>query len=109
MPVNYNLTLWPQLASNNFTGLVKIHVKVVKPTKDIYIHAAPSLRINSFILKDGLKTIEKSTNIAPNESEVLSINVKHQLTQGKYTITLDFSGALNGLVGFYASKLKNGR
>ncbi|XP_050673816.1 aminopeptidase A-like isoform X3 [Leptidea sinapis] len=108
-PLNYKLKLWPNLANKTFKGFLTIKVQVMKPKRIISLHMK-NLDLLSVKVRDieNDNLILKSTEA--NESlEQLHLKLTRKLAKGSYFLDFKFSGSLDkGLVGFYASSIRNG-
>jgi len=108
IPINYRLTLEPDLKRFTFVGSETISVDCKKATKIITMHCA-ELKILSCQVKFCNRVI-KSTPKIVEKSEQLQISLGEKI-MGIATIDLEFQGILNDrLLGFYRSQYKqNGK
>ncbi|KAI8521597.1 hypothetical protein Bbelb_013510 [Branchiostoma belcheri] len=116
VPLHYNLTLWPDLVADTFTGKVAIDLKVSQPTKYILLH------INQLVLQTptvyqkltgASYAVLRTFEYLPNQFYVIEMSseipANNQNDDGDmYVVTVDFSGSLVGhIVGFYKSTYTN--
>jgi puromycin-sensitive aminopeptidase len=100
LPLEYFLTIKPDLTGFTFTGEEKIILNLKKPTNILEIHA-DELEITSTIFNGNLKG-EISYN---KDRETAIIKFSKILPKGKGELELKFSGILNDKMrGFYRSK-----
>jgi puromycin-sensitive aminopeptidase len=99
-PIEYDLTLHPDINSYTFTGEETIVIDLEKPVRVLNIHAA-ELEILSAEYNDsttGKVTYDEST-------ETASIKFSKLLPKGRGKLALKFNGILNDKMrGFYRSK-----
>ncbi|CAG2104297.1 unnamed protein product [Medioppia subpectinata] len=104
-PVNYDITLRPNLKSFTFSGSQAVRVVVNEKTKQIVLNTNEiDISVASYTPENG-KTLssEKIENNA--ETEVTSIEFAETLIAGPGVLKLEFTGTLNDkLKGFYRSK-----
>ena len=108
IPNNYQITLTPDLASFRFSGSVVLTGELVKPSKELALHA-----IELAIWRCSI-TIHDTTVICPfvvePSKEELRIQLPHDCV-GSLIISIDFEGIINDrMAGFYRSRYqKNGQ
>ncbi|XP_008208455.1 puromycin-sensitive aminopeptidase isoform X2 [Nasonia vitripennis] len=106
-PVNYDISIVPNLETFVYTGKEKITVNVFKSTKSIKLNSI-DLLIRNVTFNSGNKyEILSSDNIVYNNSdETVTINFEKDLPVGNGGILeFDFDGIINEkLNGFYRSK-----
>ncbi|CAK9804067.1 Aminopeptidase N [Anthophora plagiata] len=106
-PLEYELVLEPDLENFIFTGKATITLQVNSPTKNLTLNAK-NLDINETsvtLVRDGDVKIP-ITNVVPlKQQEFLLIEVQDKLTEGKYVLTIEYTGELNDKKrGFYRSR-----
>lgn len=103
-PINYDLTLEPDLLAGTFTGQEIIKIKILKETKQITLHAK-DLKIETASFRVGKKQI-LSDKISYNlENETTTFTFKEKLTAGSGLLSIIWTGIINDhLRGFYKSK-----
>lgn len=106
IPLNYEITLEPDLKSFKFNGKEKIKFKLLKKMKKIILNAV-DLKIKDCHLVQKKKAIKpKKIKINP-ENETLEIDFPTDIN-GNMEMFISFSGILNDkLVGFYRSEYKS--
>lgn len=103
-PINYNLTIFPDILSGTFSGKEIITIKIDKEIKEITLHS-----------KDlDIETVKYITNkeeqfakqIKYNaEKETVTFNFANKINKGQGKLSIIFSGIINdSLRGFYKSK-----
>jgi hypothetical protein len=107
-PLYYDLRLNPNFDTEDFTGSVKISLKVLEPTKSVILHAN-KLAISDYSLSQLSESGQsKNVNITSayeydkNEYFVMETNL---LEAGDYILRMEFNGSMGSkLVGLYSSK-----
>jgi aminopeptidase N len=102
-PQHYSLTLTPDLNAATFTGLEIIDVTLTEPANSITLNAHDLAFQSVKIEAAGKKQI--ATVSIDKEKQQATFTVPNNLLAGKATLTIEYSGILNGeLRGFYLSK-----
>ncbi|XP_073949017.1 glutamyl aminopeptidase-like [Choristoneura fumiferana] len=107
-PMNYKLRLWPNATNKTFRGTVEITLNVTKPANNVTLHTN-KLEIQTVSLESSYLILKVSTEIVTDKRELLIVKTPSNFPSGPYTLKIKFSGTLDGIVGLYASSLKNGR
>uniref|UniRef100_A0A1I8IMR1 Aminopeptidase n=1 Tax=Macrostomum lignano TaxID=282301 RepID=A0A1I8IMR1_9PLAT len=98
-PVNYNLTLTPNLNDFTFKGEQVITVQVIEPTKTLVLNSA-EIEIQSAKFNDASAEISFNT-----EEETVKFSFPSELPVGEGKLSMSFTGILNDrMKGFYRSK-----
>lgn len=96
------------MLNNTFNGTVTIKIQVLQTTNEIVLHSN-KLSINSLKLNSNMRTeFVTSWHLTEDKREFLIVNLQNEIPIGNYELKIKFAGQLEGIVGFYASKLKNG-
>ncbi len=102
-PQHYTLTLAPDLKAATFTGSETIDVMIAEPTGTITLNAH-DLTFQSVKVESAGKAQVASVSL-DKEKEQATFTVPEKLPAGKATLTIEYTGILNGeLRGFYLSK-----
>jgi len=102
-PEHYALTLTPDLKAATFSGKETIDVTLAEPLRRITVNAA-EIEFQSVSISAAGAT-QPATVLADKEKELATFAFPQQLPAGKATLTIAYSGILNGeLRGFYLSK-----
>lgn len=108
VPLQYELTLAPDLEAALFTGHETVAVQVLEPTSEITLNAI-ELRISSasMVASDGL-TFEPVSIDYHEIGERVTFRFRDELPRGPAQLHIGFSGILNdALHGFYRSTYKD--
>lgn len=109
-PVHYDLHLEPDLIDDTYTGTVKVHVEVSKPTHYLWLHiretfvsSLPRLLLDS---RAGQREIAVKSCFEYKPHQYVVVEATEELAVtgpgDVYVLRLDFQGWLNGsVVGFY--------
>lgn len=109
-PKHYKLKLVPDLMSKTFNGAVTITVQVMEYTNSIILHSNKLEISNVTVSRSSERIRIISTDFIKDKRELFIVNFKQEISRGFYDIFMEFNGRLDKeIVGFYASKLKNGR
>uniref|UniRef100_A0A8C2Z766 Aminopeptidase n=1 Tax=Cyclopterus lumpus TaxID=8103 RepID=A0A8C2Z766_CYCLU len=110
-PVHYDLHLEPDLVEDTYAGTVDVHVKVLKPTRHLWLHiretfvsAQPRLRMLSSRAEPRQVAVKGCFEYVPQQYVVVEATEELPATgpDEVYVLSLDFQGWLNGsVVGFY--------
>ena len=101
-PINYRLTLEPDLKKFIFSGEESITIRCKRPTNLITLHCA-ELDIIKCSVESGTSIIKSSVMLRPKDEE-LHIKLSEKIN-GDATINITFKGVLNDrLLGFYRSR-----
>ncbi|MGA7242878.1 MAG: M1 family metallopeptidase, partial [Terracidiphilus sp.] len=102
-PQHYSLTLAPDLKAATFIGSETIDVMIAEPTGTITLNAH-DLTFQSVKIEAAGKTQSASISL-DKEKEQATFTVPEKLPAGKATLSIEYTGILNGeLRGFYLSK-----
>jgi len=108
VPSNYNLTLSPDFAKDNFMGLETIQVQVLKPTSKIVLHAA-DINFEDSSISSGSTNQKAKVTLDPG-TETATLSVDGTLEPGPAAISIRYTGILNDqLRGFYLGREDNGQ
>jgi puromycin-sensitive aminopeptidase len=104
VPVQYTITLAPDLEAHVFSGTETIDIQVKKNTKRITIHSK-DLELFDVSVKQG-KVSQQVIKITYDEKhESATLVFAQAIAVGKIKLTLSFRGILNDLMrGFYKSR-----
>ena len=102
-PERYSLTLTPDLKTATFTGSEAIDVSLTRPTNSITLNAN-GLTFQSVKVEAAGREQSASVSL-DKDREQATFTVPNSLPSGKATLTITYTGILNGkLRGFYLSK-----
>ena len=108
IPVQYTITLTPDLANATFSGEERINVNIEQPTNSITLNAAELKFQSVMILPNGPQQTGAVSLDADKEQATLTF--PNTLPAGTATLEIHFTGILNNeLRGFYLSKAENRR
>jgi|WetSurMetagenome_2_1015567.scaffolds.fasta_scaffold00374_4 puromycin-sensitive aminopeptidase len=107
VPKRYSITLFPNLDEFTFSGEEEVLLELLKPAKEIILHAV-ELEILSAGIKIRTKKL-KAENISYDaKAETATIKFETFIPKGEFKLALTFSGILNDKMrGFYRSKYKH--
>lgn len=104
VPVNYTLTLTPDLEKFTFAGSMKVLVTVNSETSTVVMNCA-EIEIQSVKYVDTAENMEPSEIKLQAETETLALTFPKPLEQGAGYLHIEFTGVLNDkMKGFYRSK-----
>ncbi|KAL4217239.1 hypothetical protein ACF0H5_023690 [Mactra antiquata] len=105
VPVNYDITLKPNLKAFTFEGSESISVKVTTATKTVTVNSA-DIEISSVkYVASGASSEVTGTVEFTKEKELVTFTFPEELAVGEGTLTVVFTGELNDkMKGFYRSK-----
>jgi aminopeptidase N/puromycin-sensitive aminopeptidase len=102
-PEHYLLKLTPDLQAATFTGVESIDVTLAEPTKTITLNAN-EITFQSVSVKAAGKEQTAVVSL-DKDKEQATFTVPEELAAGKATVSIHYTGILNGeLRGFYLSK-----
>src|ERR1700759_2451979 len=102
-PQHYALTLTPDLKAATFNGSETIDVTLAEPASSITLNAH-DLAFKSVKVEAAGK-VQTATISLDKEKQQATFTVAKTLPAGKATLTIEYTGILNGeLRGFYLSK-----
>ena len=103
-PINYDLTISPDILAGTFTGSETIKIKITKEINEIVLHSK-DIKIETVIYKNK-DSIQFAKNIKYDEKkEIATFTFLEKIQIGKGEINIIFSGIINdSLRGFYKSK-----
>uniref|UniRef100_A0A2C9JWJ6 Aminopeptidase n=1 Tax=Biomphalaria glabrata TaxID=6526 RepID=A0A2C9JWJ6_BIOGL len=105
VPSNYKLTLKPDLKNFTFEGSVDITVEVVSNVSTVKLHACEIVVHEAFYRDAFSETKLNATTEYYKDDEEIGLKFSSDITAGKGTLSLKFSGELNDKMrGFYRSK-----
>lgn len=108
-PLNYKLELRPNITNGTFQGSVKIEVNVKHEKNHISLHSNFLNIADIKVFKDADEVVV-SKYLEVKQLEQLFIYFETALSLGNYKIHIDYTGDLTrNIVGFYASRLFDGR
>ncbi len=103
VPVQYTLTLTPDLATATFSGVERINVNIEQPINSITLNAA-ELKFQSVIILPNGPRQTGAVSLDPDREQA-TFTFPHTLAAGTATLEIHFTGILNSeLRGFYLSK-----
>ncbi|XP_043819667.1 leucyl-cystinyl aminopeptidase [Dromiciops gliroides] len=103
MPLRYELTIYPNLTTMEFSGSVEIQIQVLKVTQNIILHSS-GLNISKVFLTSVLSKQEKQVEYLEYKfHEQIAIISPEALLEGhNYTLKIDYSANIsNNYYGFY--------
>ena len=109
-PINYRLTLNPNMDTYTFEGSEMITIRVKETIQNITLHSH-NLNIHEVTLKNSMNQSIPivSTDNTLDKRELLIIDLEYTIHREYYKLFILFSGRLDKkIVGFYESRLKNG-
>ncbi|CAG2101681.1 unnamed protein product [Medioppia subpectinata] len=104
-PINYNITLRPNLKSFTFNGSQAVRLMVNENTRHIVLNSNEiDISVATYTPQNG-KPLTSETIENNAETEVTAIRFAETLSAGPGVLKLEFTGTLNDkLKGFYRSK-----
>jgi puromycin-sensitive aminopeptidase len=103
IPVNYRISLQPDLEKFSFAGVVAIEVQVKEATSTVKLNSK-ELEITEFYAENAGGTRLNGTVSLDAETEIATISFAGKLGKGDWTLHSSFTGTLNDkLKGFYRS------
>jgi aminopeptidase N/puromycin-sensitive aminopeptidase len=103
LPEHYTLTLAPDLKAATFSGMETIEVSLTEPANAITLNSAEITFQSVTVNANGKQ--QTATVTSDKEKEQTTFTFSDQLPAGKATISISYTGILNGeLRGFYLSK-----
>ncbi|MBN3293815.1 PSA aminopeptidase, partial [Polypterus senegalus] len=104
-PVNYGLSLKPDLIDFTFEGKLEASVEVTQPTNQIVMNCADIDIITATFAPEGAEEINATGFNYQNEDEKVTLSFPSVLQKGSGTLKIDYVGELNDkMKGFYRSK-----
>uniref|UniRef100_A0AAX7VKL7 Aminopeptidase n=1 Tax=Astatotilapia calliptera TaxID=8154 RepID=A0AAX7VKL7_ASTCA len=104
-PVNYGLSLKPDLIDFTFEGKLEALVEVTQATNQIVMNCADIDIITASFVPQGGEEINATGFNYQNEDEKVTLSFPSALQKGFGTLKIDFVGELNDkMKGFYRSK-----
>ncbi|TFY80729.1 hypothetical protein EWM64_g3287 [Hericium alpestre] len=109
-PKHYDLTIRTDLENENFEGVVKADVEIVRATDTIVFNAAPNLKLGSASLTSSGNVLRPAETTYDAPTERATFKFGEQLQAGtKVTLRVPFSSVLDGsMAGYYRAKGKAG-
>lgn len=108
-PLNYKLELRPNTLSGTFQGNVEIEFDVQRDRNYINLHSK-HLDITEIKVFRAGEELTVSEHMEVKQVEQIFVYLENGFTPGVYTIRLKYFGDLSrNIVGFYSSRLQNGR
>jgi aminopeptidase N/puromycin-sensitive aminopeptidase len=103
VPVHYSLTLTPDLKAATFSGVETIDVTLSEPSNIITLNSAEIEFQQVTVAAQGQQ--QTATVSTDKDKEQTTFTLASQLPAGKATLSITYTGILNGeLRGFYLSK-----
>uniref|UniRef100_A0A1B6ENK7 Aminopeptidase n=1 Tax=Cuerna arida TaxID=1464854 RepID=A0A1B6ENK7_9HEMI len=105
-PVKYDLTLYPHLSENTFSGEIKITIGVLVATNLIVIHANPSyISVTNSTIQSVSQPVSISDHQTNQTYELLTFTLNETLTADQnVTLTIFYEGIFGeDMFGFYLS------
>ncbi|KAL4648404.1 puromycin-sensitive aminopeptidase [Arapaima gigas] len=104
-PVNYALSLKPDLVDFTFEGKLEARVEVTRATNQIVMNCADIDIITASFVSEEEKEINATGFNYQNEDEKVTLSFPSPLPEGSSVLKIDFVGELNDkMKGFYRSK-----
>ncbi|XP_041121666.1 puromycin-sensitive aminopeptidase [Polyodon spathula] len=104
-PVNYGLSLKPDLVDFTFEGKLEATVEVMHTTNQIVMNCADIDIITASFVPEGGEEINATGFNYQNEDEKVTLSFPSALQKGSGMLKIDFVGELNDkMKGFYRSK-----
>lgn len=103
-PISYDLYLYPDLTTANFTGKVNIVVNIVEEVESITLHS------NKLTISSASIDSEEATFDTDDTYELLNIYAanKARISAGNKTLTIEFGSTMKDkIVGLYQSTYTN--
>ena len=108
VPVQYTITLTPDLANATFSGVERINVNIEQPTNSITLNAA-ELKFQSVAIFPNGTRQTGAVSLDPDKEQA-TLTFPDTLAAGTATLEIHFTGILNNeLRGFYLSKAEGRR
>ncbi|XP_068632902.1 aminopeptidase A-like isoform X2 [Battus philenor] len=108
-PINYKLSLIPDIDKKTFEGSVDILLQILEPTNTIIMHTK-DLTIKSVHLKNAKNVLTNNLPQFGINHELLFIRFINTIHFKEVILSIKFSGRMDKkIIGFYASTLKNGK
>lgn len=105
IPINYGLSLKPDLIDLTFEGKLEASVKVEIATSQVVMNCADIDIITASFTPEGGEEIQATGFNYQNEDEKVTLSFPSSLRKGPGTLKIDFVGELNDkMKGFYRSK-----
>lgn len=110
IPLQYVLTLQPDLKEFKFAGEESITVEIKKSINSITLHSK-DLFIESVLIHQNKKELKAKSISFDTALETVTFTFPEKLTVGKWNLAIQFKGELNDkMLGFYRSKYEvNGK
>ncbi|XP_061840322.1 puromycin-sensitive aminopeptidase isoform X1 [Nerophis lumbriciformis] len=107
-PVNYGLSLKPDLINFTFMGKMEARVEVTQATNQIVMNCADIDIITASFVSNGGDEIDATGFNYQNEDEKVTLSFPSALQKGSGVLKIKFAGELNDkMKGFYRSKYTN--
>ncbi|XP_037106033.1 puromycin-sensitive aminopeptidase [Syngnathus acus] len=107
-PVNYGLSLQPDLVNFTFGGKMQAMVEVMQATNQIVMNCADIDIITASFAPHGGDEIDATGFNYQNEDEKVTLSFPSALKKGSGVLKIKFAGELNDkMKGFYRSKYSN--
>lgn len=108
VPSEYTLLLEPFLQNDTFNGNVIIKVNVEEATDEIILHAVEIEFVETSVFDESGSRISIQNETVEEDRDFRILHFASNLTEGEYTIRIDYVGQLNGHNdGFYRSNYTN--
>nr|XP_015220327.1 PREDICTED: leucyl-cystinyl aminopeptidase [Lepisosteus oculatus] len=108
-PIHYDLSLHPNLTTNQFEGNVSILVKVLEDTKNIVIHSSELNISKVTFARLGENQSNATKHLEYRPWQQIAIQAPEHFQKGQsYILTLEYTAYLSGnYYGFYNSSYEN--
>jgi aminopeptidase N len=108
VPDSYELKFAPDLTNNTFGGEETIQVRILKPTKEIVLHAK-DIDFQTVTVTSGGASQDAKVTLEP-DSQMARLATDREIKPGAAAIRIRYQGKLNDeLRGFYIGKDDQGR
>ncbi|KAJ5665585.1 uncharacterized protein N7477_008033 [Penicillium maclennaniae] len=109
-PINYHVSLFDlQLGGSwEYNGVVKIKLKLNRPTKELVLNSKEiNVKTAEVLGKDGNRLFVTNEISYDKESERISLQFPHEVLPEDIVLSVNFTGTMNNVMaGFYRSKYK---
>lgn len=105
VPMEYEITLEPDIAGGTFTGLEKIHLNLLESTKQITLHSL-DLEVIKAEVSNQDQVVQKITY--DQERQTVTLHFANKIDACAIALEISFKGKLsNNMCGFYRSSYKH--
>lgn len=108
IPERYNILIKPDLGAGTFLGVIRIDVRVMEPTSEIWLNAV-ELDVRQALIADEEGAVSVGGRVSLNEeNERCHLTFPETFAPGVWQLALLYKGLLNDkLRGFYRSTYKD--